>query len=92
MAKLEITSGSTSGLLTSFDIFLDDKNVGNMKKDSTLTLDIEPGTHTVAFKDTGMFKRSAPYEFTVANEETQLVAVNCGRWSYSVSLDFKEKN
>ena len=65
MASIEIRSGSASGLICKFKIYIDGKYIQDIKQYSSIIIELEEGKHQLEIKDTGAFLKSKAFPFEV---------------------------
>ncbi len=65
MTSIEIRSGSASGLICKFKIYIDGKYIQDIKQYSSIIIELEEGKHQLEIKDTGAFSKSKAFSFEV---------------------------
>lgn len=84
MARIKIECETLSGALCWLVVFLDGSKYERISQKSSTVIEIEPGTHTLRFKDSGMFTKSKEIEFTLQEDDEKYVTVGCGISGYKI--------
>lgn len=84
MARIKVECKTLSGALCWLVVFLDGVKYGRLGQGESIEIEAKAGEHELKFKDSGMFTKSKPVEFTLAEDEEKYISVGCGLFGYRV--------